>query len=300
MFTPATDIYSLGATLYYLVTGNVPADVSELLEEGLPRPSGISDNLWKAIMAAMQPMRKERLQSVDEFLAMLEGPVADEKKTVGPNRVVDEETVVEVGEKPKEGTKPSKKHASDPGKKKSRKWGIVAGIAAAIVALVGVIVWVNGSRTGLKAVTVENLRFYYPEDWTFSQNKESENEITLYFQDGIELNNSLVLELSKIKEEEFKNATSEGRQDLLEVSFNSIYCRRISVNADYVIASEEYEMHNQNGIIMVLSGNAHGNPFTAKISSWFRDGYIFTAFACGADDAGLRSAELICDPEKID
>ena len=81
-FSPTTDIYSLGATLYKLVTGQTPPDASDVNEDGLPAlPQGISAPVRVAIEAAMQPRRKDRPQSVAEFLKLLEngGKSKDER-----------------------------------------------------------------------------------------------------------------------------------------------------------------------------------------------------------------------------
>lgn len=73
-FTPATDIYSLGATLFYLVTGQTPPEASQIYEDGIPQLGGsIPGNVRDSIVAAMQPRRKDRPQRVTDFLRILDG-----------------------------------------------------------------------------------------------------------------------------------------------------------------------------------------------------------------------------------
>ncbi len=70
-FSPETDIYSLGATLYYLVTGTTPPQASDISEDGLPTlPSHLSVGVRRAITTAMQSRRKDRPHSIAEFIEL--------------------------------------------------------------------------------------------------------------------------------------------------------------------------------------------------------------------------------------
>ena len=84
-FSPAMDVYALGATLFFLLTGKEPVrayeifsmSVSTFLQKNLPE--GVSQSVRTVIERAMQPNVNDRTRTVEEFIAGLE-----DKKSKSP------------------------------------------------------------------------------------------------------------------------------------------------------------------------------------------------------------------------
>lgn len=86
-FMPTLDIYALGATLFKMLTGSVPPEASVVLNEGLPVDELSSAGVPPAIIAlverAMQPLRRMRHQTVDEFVDEAQRLLASAPSSVG-------------------------------------------------------------------------------------------------------------------------------------------------------------------------------------------------------------------------
>lgn len=67
-FSPTTDVYGLGATLYYMLTAQTPPEATDIAEEPLQQPANISDHAWHIISQAMQSSRKQRFQSMKDMI----------------------------------------------------------------------------------------------------------------------------------------------------------------------------------------------------------------------------------------
>lgn len=101
MFSPATDIYSLGATMFKMLTGEVPPEASVVMDDGLPVMKNVSPNIVKTIEKAMDPRRKSRYQSIDEFLSALGTNNTEEKRPVVASQQSEETLIIKPQETPK-------------------------------------------------------------------------------------------------------------------------------------------------------------------------------------------------------
>ena len=85
---PFTDVYAMGATYYYAVTGTVPPDAVERSVDGkdliLPRTLGakLIDSEQDVLLKALNVTAAERYQTMGEFREALEEASGQEKKTV--------------------------------------------------------------------------------------------------------------------------------------------------------------------------------------------------------------------------
>lgn len=132
-FSPRTDIYSMGATLYYLAMGKVPPAAANVGEDGLDElPSHFGAGVCTAIERSMQYRRKDRPASAEEFMSLVrgggqttfvDGPKRDEVQRREPQRDSRPEP------------RPSKPEGDEPKKSKWWLWlllavvGVICGIA---------------------------------------------------------------------------------------------------------------------------------------------------------------------------
>lgn len=132
-FTPPTDIYALGATLYKIISGITPPASTDLAdEETLSRPENMSREVFGFINKCMQQKRKDRPQTMSEVLGLIEA-LSGEKPKPKP--------------KPKPTPKPKPKPDPDPNPNR-RIFRIIAMVVSIIAVVVAVVMLVKDCSGG--------------------------------------------------------------------------------------------------------------------------------------------------------
>lgn len=101
VFSPRPDIYSLGATMYNLLTGKIPTESILRAARPLQNPSeinaAISPKTEAVIIKAMQIIPADRFETVGEMLASLDFSQAEKEVQAAPSpslEIVNEETTM--------------------------------------------------------------------------------------------------------------------------------------------------------------------------------------------------------------
>lgn len=131
-FMPQIDVYALGATLLFMLTGQNPAISSAFNRDGIAGmlPDGTPENIKDVIYGAMAPDAADRTHSVAQMANDLGLDTTD--WPVASNGMAGEGPIM-----------PEKQ-------KKPMPWRLIAAIAAACVAILGIVMWIGSGSGRLK------------------------------------------------------------------------------------------------------------------------------------------------------
>ncbi|MBQ9587149.1 MAG: serine/threonine protein kinase [Bacteroidales bacterium] len=140
-----TDIYAIGATLYFVLTGKVPYEAAARITEQMPEPKDLNPSLPpeanRTIMKAMQLKSQDRHQSIAEFM--------DDLRNVKPS--ASNTPSAEVNAKPQNAQPPKAEKSTTPqpagaNKKTKAIWIIIPVVVIVLASLVAVKLFLSNNN----------------------------------------------------------------------------------------------------------------------------------------------------------
>jgi WD40 repeat protein/predicted Ser/Thr protein kinase len=136
-FTPVTDIYAVGATLYFCLTGTIPMEATLRTQEDMPEPMALNPHIPQklndVVMRAMELKKNKRFQSCHEMSLALAEAWGGEATVVAPEQPkVDRQKAAAEHRKPAQEASTGKANAATPKKsnKKTIIWVLLLAAAA--------------------------------------------------------------------------------------------------------------------------------------------------------------------------
>lgn len=134
-----TDIYAIGATFYFVLTGQVPMESAARLTEQMPSPKDlvpeIPEEANRTILKAMQLKAENRHQTVHEFM--------DDIRNVKPSVLVDET----IGGSPQQPTS-------------KRTWYIISALGCVVALLIGYFLWERKGSESVEENKPQEIKTY--------------------------------------------------------------------------------------------------------------------------------------------
>lgn len=93
-FTPQADVYALGATLYYMLSGETPVEAGQMSKKWVyvNVPKGVSEQTTEVLANALAKAVDDRTESVSKMVTALHGkPVGTERKKKKGTRLLEDE-----------------------------------------------------------------------------------------------------------------------------------------------------------------------------------------------------------------
>ena len=209
-FTPPTDIYALGATLYKIISGTTPPASTDLAdEETLSRPENMSREVFGFINKCMQQKRKDRPQTMSEVLGLIEA-LSGEKPKPKPKPTPKPEP------KPKPKPKPKPDPDPNPNRRIIRIIAMVVLIIAVVVAVVMLVKDCSGGGTETATETLtetpiaETLSKQLQEDKAKQQAEEQARQKKLQQEEQARLQAERQKKQQQEREANFKSYKSRG------------------------------------------------------------------------------------------